>query len=86
MQTNARLETTDALTLSLPQPDTSVGLNVHDLLIRFMRPSLVHSVDCDSCTHKAFGGIALLNNQPKIKSTFFKYNYMAKVIKANYFF
>lgn len=74
-----KLEATDSLTLSLPPPDTSVGLNVHDLLIRFMRPTLVHNVDCESCTHKKMGGLALLAQQARIKSTFFKYNYMAKV-------
>lgn len=80
-----RLEASDTLTLSLPPADTSVGLNVHDLLLRFMRPSMVHNVDCDNCTSKALRNTGYFpaggdQQHQRIKSTFFRYNYIAKVI------
>lgn len=77
-----RLEATDSLTLTLPPLDGSgAAISIHDLLEGFMKPTLVHNVDCDSCTRKGVHDPILQTCGGKVKSTFFKYNYMAKVSK-----
>ncbi|ODM91275.1 Ubiquitin carboxyl-terminal hydrolase 30 [Orchesella cincta] len=83
-KTPARLETAESLTLPLPAPGTCPVVSVIELIKQYMKPSLVHNVDCETCSIRAAMDADgnLPENYPMVKSSFSKYNYIAKLPKT----
>lgn len=78
-----RLESADSLTLTLPTVEVSARLSLEDLMLKQRAPILVHNVDCETCTLKMYGECTtpMSETRSTVKSTFFKYNYIGKVIR-----
>ncbi|CAL8071422.1 unnamed protein product [Orchesella dallaii] len=83
-KTPVRLEAAESLTLPLPSPIACVGIHVKELIQEYMKPGLVHNVDCETCSMRAC--VDNDGNVPEhhriIQSSFSKYNYIAKLPKT----